>query len=54
MAKSNKEEKESVRLMEWAEDNIPVDDKEINFNIAKEAIKQIYDCFFQKLLPFYQ
>ena len=45
MAKSNKEEKESVKLMEWAEDNIPVDDKEINFNIAKEAIKQIYDCF---------
>ena len=45
MAKKDKEEKESVKLIEWAKDNIPEDDKELNINIAKEAIKQIYECF---------
>lgn len=45
MSKKDKEEKESVKLNEWVEDNIPVDDREINYNIAREAIKAIYDNF---------
>lgn len=44
MSKKDKDEKESVKLREWVADNV-TEDQEICYNAAKEAAKQIYDCF---------